>query len=389
MKGEMTQPSWPPMTGRDIATVVSKLEIDRSFFRAGASDISHKIANELRLLWVSPRPMSAAVIIEIDNKKLFIKRHHCSVRNYTDIMCEHELIIYLCDHLVNVPFLHHDQDGKTAICQGEFIYEVSDTASGIDLYRDRISWSPYLCTDHSYNAGKALAKLHNVIKGFKGKEREFNVLRNSVCIIMADDPLAQLKNLMDNRPTLAESVINNAKSINHFFDRFSEIHLPYIEKLAQYKQFIRPCYIHGDWHPSNMMWTKATKDADVTSIFDFNLANLSFFQHDIAIAIERSFIDWLYLSDPGVITWDRQGLKAFLAGYSEIAMLHSHDLELIADLLPICHFEYGLSEVEYFSHILHQSENALLAYESYLFGHSKFFYSAAAIQDEIRNFSVS
>ena len=59
--------------------------------------------------------------------------------------------------------------GRTVVAEGDFVYEVHEVAPGIDLYRDAMSWTPYLSTGHARAAGAALARLHQAAAGFGGR----------------------------------------------------------------------------------------------------------------------------------------------------------------------------------------------------------------------------
>ncbi len=389
MQGECVEASWPPIVASDIKLLLESQAMWNQFHTD--SDFKKSFDDEVVILWTSPRPMSGAVIALLGEKKVFVKRHHISVRSMEDMHLEHGFIKHLSANGIRVPYFYANAGQETVFLQGQFIYELSEVLSGVDLYQDRPSWSSYLSLQQAYNAGQALARLHDVAENFKAPERKFNVLQNSSTVIMADDPLAKLEVLLSSVPAVSHGIIEQAGSLKSFLKAFTNTHLWYIEKLATYKNSISLHYIHGDWHPSNMTWTSVAEDAAVENIFDFGLSNLSFFQHDIAIAIERAFVDWLDLKGLGAITCDLEGVGIFLSGYDSLRKLSLWDLELIADLMPICHFEYALSEVGYFSSVLKQPDNAALAYDSYLFDHSEFFRTKAGVELScyIRKFTPS
>ena len=49
------------------------------------------------------------------------------------------------------------------------------------------------------------------------------------------------------------------------------------------------------------------------------------------------------------------------------------ELLAVALLLPVIHVEYALSEVEYFTSVVRSPDNADLAYDTYLIGHTRWF----------------
>jgi hypothetical protein len=45
----------------------------------------------------------------------------------------------------------------------------------------------------------------------------------------------------------------------------------------------------------------------------------------------------------------------------------------VAEVLPVVHLEYALSEIEYFADVVGSQSNADLAYSTYLVGHTRWF----------------
>jgi tRNA A-37 threonylcarbamoyl transferase component Bud32 len=377
LQGELTNATWAPISPSDILDLVSRPANQPGFLQQETVSSTGIPTTGISVIWQSPRPMSSAAVIQLGNHKIFVKRHNIDVRNSSDLRREHKFINYLRDNSIKVPFVYSDENNETVFAKAEFLYEFCDVFAGIDLYRERISWSRYICPEHAYHAGEALARLHMISEGFDGSPKVFGPLCNSVEIITAENPLTMLKSILAARPGLAISIGEAMLSIDIFFDRFSSLYLPFIEKVLSYASLMRPIYTHGDWHPSNMSWTGNGKDADVEYVFDFGLSNKTFLHHDIAVAIERSCIDWLGLYDE---VWDPDSLVAFLRGYHSVKNLSEADLGFIADTLPVCHFEYALSDVEYFGAVLAQPDNAALACESYLFGHAEFFLTPEGIE---------
>ena len=124
----------------------------------------------------------------------------------------------------------------------------------------------------------------------------------------------------------------------------------------------------------------------MSGVFDLGLANRTFAVYDLAVALERSTIDWLDLARRGRVEADLDNVDALLDGYEE---LHPHsELEAVAlgELLPVAHIEYALSEVEYFAEVVRSETNADLAYDNYLVGHARWFEGAlgSALLDHLR-----
>ncbi|UXX92229.1 phosphotransferase [Streptomyces sp. AD2-2] len=84
-----------------------------------------------------PRPLSAAAVVERSHHRLFVKRHHTSVRTPEGLAEEHAFLRHL--RLRGAPVV----EVLDLATRGEWTYEVHSAGVGIDLYRDALSWSPF------------------------------------------------------------------------------------------------------------------------------------------------------------------------------------------------------------------------------------------------------
>jgi len=115
----------------------------------------------------------------------------------------------------------------------------------------------------------------------------------------------------------------------------------------------------------------------VAAAFDFGLANRAFAVYDLAMALERSTIAWLDLAESGQAAADLDAIDALLDGYESVRPLSPAETAALAEVLPVVHVEYALSELEYFADVVDSAANADLAYEGYLLGHAGWFSTAA------------
>ena len=99
------EPDWAPLTEAEVTDVVGPA----------------------RVVWRSPRPLSAAAVVERDGRRLFVKRHHLTVRNLDGLAEEHA-------------FLRHLRRNGAPVVQvldtaerGEWAYEVHSAGVGILL----------------------------------------------------------------------------------------------------------------------------------------------------------------------------------------------------------------------------------------------------------------
>ena len=404
MGKELTLPDWSPLTSAEVHTVLAR------YPRAPGDEM---------ITWRSPRPMSAAGLIRLGGADLFVKRHHVRVRTLAQLAVEHAFIGHLRARGIPAPAVLRAADGATATQYGDFVYEVHELASGLDVYRDALSWTPYASLGHARAAGAALARLHEAADRFSLPARAPAVLTGGCEIIVSNDPLAEIKWLAGCRPGLAGYLDGRA-----WPDDLTRDVLPAIRRAAPLLAGLPRQWGHGDWHPSNLTWSSAGPDAVVAGVFDFGLANRTFAVHDLAMALERATVSWLDLGDadtadpdladpdlaglagpagaavdradpdgavPGRAEADLDAIDAFLDGYESVRPLTPAEAAALPEVFPVVHVEYALSEVEYFASVVSSPANADLAYDGYLLGHAAWFATPAggAVLDHLRRRATS
>ncbi len=329
--------------------------------------------------------MSAAALVRRSSGTVFVKRHDQRVRGAAQLGAEHAFAGYLRRCGVPVPAVLRTAAGQTAISCHDSVYEVHAAAPGIDLYRDAMSWTSFTSLSHARAAGAALARLHHAAAGFRQPPRPPAVLTSSCHIIAARDPVAAVGRLAAQRPGLARYLAS--RRWQHDLARH---HLPVIRQAAPLLSATRPQWTHGDWHPSNLARTSAEPDAGVAAVLDLGLANRTYAAHDLAIALERSTISWLDLARTGHAEADLDAIDALLDGYTAIRHLDTVESAALAEVLPVVHLEYALSEIEYFADVTCSPGNADLAYDSYLIGHTRWFeeQEGSALLDHLRRRSA-
>jgi Ser/Thr protein kinase RdoA (MazF antagonist) len=353
---------WPALTEHEVRAVLGRFE-----HRVGSGASRDAVVS-----WHSPRPMSAAALVRLANGEVFVKRHHVAVRTPERLRVEHEFARYLRARGQPLPEVLRDANGDTVVRDGHFIYEVHERATGVDLYRDVPSWHPFTGLDHARAAGRALARFHRAARNFSLPASDPGVLMNSVAIVASDDPLAALARLVAARPGLACAVSHRS-----LLEDFARYHLHAIEKAAPLLRALMPQWGHGDWHPSNLTWSSTGSKAVVAGVLDLGLANRTFAVHDLAVALERSTVDWLDLAGTGGVAADLKAVDALLDAYEEVQPLDEVELVALVAVLPVVHLEYALSEVEYFAEVVRSRANAELAYDGYFIGHARWFEGAA------------
>ncbi|BBH23278.1 aminoglycoside phosphotransferase [Paenibacillus baekrokdamisoli] len=321
------------------------------------------------LAWHSPRPFSSATIAITAAERVFIKRHHHSVRDAEGLIEEHRFIGHLRSQGIPTSEVVVGLDGLTAYEMDEWTYEVHHLSKGTDLYRDAISWSPFLEEAHAYAAGEALARLHLAAKSFDAPARAVRALVSSFSIFASANPLEEIAVYIAKRGALSDYLKNRS------WERDVEtIFLPLHARLAPMLGDLRPMWTHNDWHASNLLWSDRDGASGVESILDFGLADRTNAVYDLATAIERNTIEWLDMDDNGrddLVHYEQ--LEALLVGYESVRPLSDVESAALVAMLPLVHAEFALSEIDYFAGIVRSVNNADLAYDSFLVGHAKWF----------------
>jgi Ser/Thr protein kinase RdoA (MazF antagonist) len=353
LSGQLVAPDWPVLEQGEVEKLLEKFPVT---------------GGDVRIFTYSPRPFSAASVVEAGGGKFFVKRHHRSVRGATSLSEEHRWIEYLSGRtpLVKAPLA--DVDGRTVVTSEEWTYEVHRHGEGVDLYRDAQSWTPFLTLAQAKNAGRALAKLHAASEGYDGPERGAAPLVTSFRVFASENPWDELVKYAAARPALRDHLAKR-----DFLKETRETFSGFYEKLQPYLGVFQSLWTQNDFHGSNLLWSGAADDADVTDIFDFGLANRTNAIHDIGTAIERNGVEWLRIGDgsESVFHWDQ--IRAFLDGYEGLRLLSKDERRALAALLPMVHAEFALTETDYFLRPLKSEEKADVAYQTYFLGHARWF----------------
>ena len=375
MDGTLVDPDWPALTLAEVRALLAGFPA---------------LAEPIEIVSASPRPLSAAGVVSTASGRVFIKRHHRTVRNAEGLLEEHRFLAHLHIHGAEVPRVLVSESGQTAIEIGEWMYEVHVTPRGVDLYENAISWTPFRTAAHAYFAGQALARLHLAARAFDAPRRKVRPLVASFSIFAARDPGVELEHYLQARPALASNaaVRVNSKQALQLLAPFHAELLPILPELPQ-------LWTHNDLHASNLFWSDLSDNAQASTVIDFGLADRTNAVHDIANAIERNIVEWLVLvADPAHLEnlpVHLDHLHALLEGYESIRPLSAEEAAALAPMTALCHAEFALSEADYFLVALHSDEKASMAYDGWLVGHARWFRSAAGRQllDAIRSWAAA
>jgi Ser/Thr protein kinase RdoA (MazF antagonist) len=360
MDGTFVEPDWPPLQLSEVRELLASFP---------------DCAEPTQILSVSPRPFSAASVVATQTGKVFIKRHHRSVRDAEGLLEEHRFMAHLREHGAPVPRVFATSSGLTAIEIGEWTYEVHEAPVGIDLYEDAISWTPFRSSGHARSAGQALARLHLASQGFSAERRKPRPLVAGFTIFAAADPATEMNRYLAERPALRHDADarEGSKQALELLASFNAELLPLLPALPS-------LWTHNDLHASNLLWSDAGPDARTTAIIDFGLADRTNAVHDIAQAIERNIVEWLALTPDHAPDADvpihLDHLQSLLEGYESVRLLSTEEAAALAPMTALCHAEFALSEADYFLGVLQSKEKARVASADYLVGHARWFRSA-------------
>ena len=370
MDGTLVEPDWAPLSLAEVHALLGHFPNCRE---------------PIEILSVSPRPFSAASVVDTSSRRVFIKRHHCTVRDREGLLEEHRFLNYLVGAGAKVPRVLTAASGETAIELGEWTYEVHDAPKGVDLYEDALSWTPFRTAAHAWSAGQVLARLHLASRGFAAPRRKSCPLVASFTIFAAQDPGAELDRYIAARPALAADA-----DVRDHCEQALELLAPFHMELLPLLPALAPLWTHNDLHASNLFWSDAGDDARATAIIDFGLADRTNAVHDLAHAIERNIVEWLALVEdpahPENVSVHLDHLHALLAGYESVRPLSEEEAAALAPMTALCHAEFALSEAEYFLGVLHSKEKATMASDGWLVGHANWFRGAGGsmLLDAIR-----
>lgn len=338
------------------------------------------LQGSVQILWCSPRPFSSAVLVEVmqalastgqtNFHSYCIKRSHRSFRRAQDILQEHAVLQHLASKNIPVATLISSNCGQTALELGDWTYEVYEKAAGFDLYVDQQSWTPFFYTEHAAKVGSLLAKLHTAMQDFPELHgRSTRYLVSNQQLLESESIVTAIQQRIDNSPELSRYFADkNLDAV--FLERIFQTH----RKIKHVLQQATKIWTHNDLHASNLFWSTQGADANITAVIDFGLSDRNSALYDLAITIERNFIDWLALEHTSQINVDEAGLSAFLQAYC--AEIHSQqDFSILPELLKIVHLDFAFSELEYFVGITQNLKHADAAYYDWIVGHVNWFFT--------------
>ncbi|HVC48341.1 MAG TPA: phosphotransferase [Terracidiphilus sp.] len=372
MDGRLVEPDWPALTLDEVRVLLDGF--------AGCVE-------PIQIDSVSPRPFSAASVVSTGGGRVFVKRHHKSVRDAERLLEEHGFLAHLHEHGARVPRVLAGESGSTVVELGEWTYEVHEVPAGVDAYEDAISWTPFRWTRHAWEAGAALARLHIAAQDYAASARRPQPLVASFSIFAGNDPESSMQVYLEARPALLADAATRQRC-----DEALDLLRPFHAELRPMLPALQPLWTHNDLHASNLFWSDWSEDAHATAVIDFGLADRTNAVHDLAQAIERNIVEWLDLvnnpENPERVRVHVNHLHSLLEGYESVRALTKEESAALAPMTALCHAEFALTEADYFLGVLRAPEKAAMASDGYLLGHARWFCRAdQVLLDEIRRWS--
>ncbi len=359
MDGTSVSPDWPPLTLAELKQLFAEFP---------------GLGEPMRIESASPRPFSAAGVVGTAKGHVFVKRHCRELRDREGLLEEHRFLAHLLAHGASVPRVHVSAVGETAIEIDDSTYELHEIPTGIDLYEDAQSWTPFESLAHARSAGEALARLHLAAQSYSAPARKERPLVASFTIFAATDPAAAMGHYLGARPALA-----GHQGVRSCAELALELLAPFHAELAPLLPALVSFWTHNDLHASNLFWSDRSASARATAIIDFGLSDRTNAVHDIAHAIERNIVEWLALvndpAHPECAPIHLDQLDALLDGYESVRPLSDEEAAALAPMTALCHAEFALSEADYFLSLLRSEEKAAMAYDGWLVGHARWFRS--------------
>lgn len=331
-----------------------------------------EVSEPVAILSTSPRPLSAASVVQTRAGRIFVKRHARAVRDSEGLAEEHRFMQHLAARGIGVPRVLATASGETAVETAEWAYEVHEVAAGVDLYEEAISWTPFLSAEHARSAGEFLARMHVAAAGFDAPARRVRPLVASFSIFASEDPAATLASYLEARPVLADDAATRQDCAEAL-----ELLAPFHDELRPWLSALPPLWTHNDLHASNLFWSDTGTNAHATAVIDLGLADRTNAVYDIAQAMERNLVEWLPLMrDPNCgedlpVHFDH--LWAMLEGYESVRPLSEAESAAVAPMVALGHAEFALTEAHYFMEVLHSPEKARIATRDYLVQHARWF----------------
>lgn len=323
---ELVPADWPPVTDGEARELLDRYDLAVR-----------------EVVWRSPRPLSAAALVETTGGTVFVKRSDPRVRTVADLEVEHAFGDHLRSRGVPLPEVLATPSGERAVATPTGTYEVHAAGVGADRYRDVPSWGAPRSLADARATGRAMAQLQSAAAGFDRAARS--------CLLTTSWP-----------PDVAGRVAADPRVAEALRDRpwqrdVERVLGPLLGGLPE----LPPSWTHGDGSPTNLLWSG---EGQVSAVLDLGLCDRTSPVVELATAVERSGIAWLG-DEPRARP---EVLAELVGGWAEVLPV---DGAVLRAVLPLVHVGFALSETAYYAGITGSAADADVAYETYLLGHAR------------------
>lgn len=323
---ELVPADWPPVTAAEARELLLAYGLS---VRAVA--------------WRSPRPLSAAALVQTDGGTVFVKRSDPRVRTAADLAEEHAFGDHLSGRGVPLPEVLTTTAGDRTVSTPTGTYEVHALGVGEDRYRHVPSWGPPHTPADARATGRAMARLQQAAAGYDRPAR--------TCLLTTSWP-PDVDGRVAADPRLARALRDRPWQRD-----VEQVLGPLLGDLPD----LPVSWTHGDGSPTNLLWSA---EGEVSAVLDLGLCDRTSPVVELATAVERSGIAWLE-AEPRARP---QVAAELVAGWAEVLPV---DRAALRAVLPLVHVGFALSETAYFAGITGSPADAQAAYEVYLLGHAR------------------
>ena len=251
LSGDLVAPDWPPLVLDELADVLPAR----------------------RIRWTSPRPLSAAALVETGDGTVFVKRHDVRVRDLAGLAEEHAFAAHLRAAGAPVP------EVLGAVQRGSWTYELHAVGDGADRYRDVLSWEPFARRRRRPGGGRGAGPAEHLRGGLR---------RTGPAAAGAGRRLAGRHGGAGCGRTSRRARTSAPRS-GPGWPRWRTSSGRCRTGCHRCCPRWRAGWTHGDGHASNLLWTGAA----VTAVLDLGLCDRTTPVFDLATAIERNAVSWL------------------------------------------------------------------------------------------------
>jgi Ser/Thr protein kinase RdoA (MazF antagonist) len=247
-------------------------------------------------------------------------------------------------------------------------YELHEPAAGEDVYTGADTWDPFDRDAHVVSAGRMLARLHAAGADFPDPTPQRQAGFVVQLGMVARDPVAAVERLARLRPAVADHLATQSwqgpvkAAYTELFDRLR----PYLSALPE-----RP--LHGDWQTNNLFFT----GEECAGIIDFHQADYAPRLLDLAVAVERNCFFWNRITAGDDAAFDLRQAELLVRAYDAETPLEPIERVVLADVLAVCQFEYGISFLDYYAGVERDRAKADWAWDDFVLGHARWWGSPA------------